>query len=176
MSKLDDINNELKDYINESAFISNKCRNKVIAMLGEEFDIKFSLDNYKTIDVTIKEDGHIIMRGDEYSPDKDMNLEEIVERYNKFKVKADNFLKKKNISFENKKIGSNILNILVLLIVFIITILLVIYGIKSLLRGDLQSLIWLIFVVFIWIIPSISNNLRSRIQTAYIFIKNLFKK
>ena len=54
MSKLDDINNELKDYINESAFISNKCRNKVIAMLGEEFDIKFSLDNYKTIDVTIK--------------------------------------------------------------------------------------------------------------------------
>jgi len=53
--KLKKINNEIKDYINESNFISIKTRNKIIKMLGEEFDINFKLDNYQTIDVTILE-------------------------------------------------------------------------------------------------------------------------
>ena len=44
--KLKKINNEIKDYINESNFISIKTRNKIIKTLGDEFDIKFK-SNYR---------------------------------------------------------------------------------------------------------------------------------
>ena len=49
MKELNKINNELKGYINEANFISNKCRNKLIIILGEEFGIEFELDNYANI-------------------------------------------------------------------------------------------------------------------------------
>ena len=50
--KLDTINNEIKSIINESKFISIKLRNKIIKMLGNEFDISLPLENYENIDIT----------------------------------------------------------------------------------------------------------------------------
>ena len=35
---LNEINNELKTYINESSFISMKCRNKLLKMFADEFN------------------------------------------------------------------------------------------------------------------------------------------
>lgn len=175
--KLHIINNEIKDYINESQFISNKCRNKIISMLGEEFNIKFKLDNYKTIDITLKENGHIIMRGDEYSPNEEIsNFNEVEKRYNKFKERADNYLKRKNVSFENKKLGSNITNLIIVLVILITFILLLIESIKAIFRGDITTCISLFIFIFFWIIPSIRENLKGRFQSVYLFIKRLFKK
>ena len=47
---IDDINNEIKSIINESKFISLKLRNRIIKMLGNEFDINLPLENYENID------------------------------------------------------------------------------------------------------------------------------
>ena len=41
MKELNKINNELKSYINEANFISTKCRDKIVKLLGEEFGIVF---------------------------------------------------------------------------------------------------------------------------------------
>ena len=157
--KLKKINNEIKDYINESNFISIKTRNKIIKMLGDEFDIKFKLDNYQTIDVTILENGHIIMYGDEYTPEKNIEgIKEIEERYNNFKVKADNFLNKKEVSFNNKKIGSNILNLFVILIILLIFIGLLSLAITSFIRGHYINCIWIIFYVLVFFNNQVSDN------------------
>jgi len=175
--KLNKMNNEIKVYINESNFISNKCRNKVIKMLGDEFDIDFPLDNYKSIDVTILENGHIIMRDDEYIPSKEItSFEEIEERYNKFKEKTDLFLNKKEISFENKKIGNHILNLIIIIILFLVIIALLLIGIQALLLGDYFHLLWLILIASSTFIPKVSENLKDRLKSAQIFIKRLLKK
>ena len=43
--RINKINNELKTYINEAKFISNKCRNRIIKLLGEEFNIIIDKSN-----------------------------------------------------------------------------------------------------------------------------------
>lgn len=173
--RLNEINNELKDYMNESSFISNKCRNKIIKMLGNEFDIDLPVDNFQTVDISLTDKGSIIMRGDLYEREK-LSKEEIEERYSNFKEKADNFLKRKDVSFKNRKLSSNILNLLIILLIFIVFIILFIIGFRSLISGDILNLIWLIIFVAVWFVPSIGENLKGRIQTAKIFIKGLFKK
>ena len=60
------INNELKSYVNEASFVGNKCRNKLLKMLGETFDVELPLENFAKIDAELTEEGNIIMRGDEY--------------------------------------------------------------------------------------------------------------
>ena len=45
------INTELKIYINEATFISNSCRNKLIRLLGKEFDISLPLEDFANIDI-----------------------------------------------------------------------------------------------------------------------------
>lgn len=173
--RLNEINNELKDYMNESSFISNKCRNKVIKMLGDEFDINLPVDNYQTVDLSLTDKGSIIMRGDLYEREE-LSFEEIEERYLKFKDKADSFLKRKDISFKNKKLSSNILNLLIILVILIIFVIAIYLGVSALLHGDYYNLLWIIILVGCWFVPSIGENLKGRIQTAKIFIKSLFKK
>ena len=168
------INDEIKDYINESNFISIKCRNKIIKMLGNEFDIDFKLDNYQTIDCEILPNGHIIMYGDEYTPK--VEIDNIEERYNNFKVKADAYLKGKDNSLKNKKIGNNILNILVILIILLLFIGLLYLFISSILIGDYFNCIWFIIFVFPWMTTRLKDSLISRLQSAKIFLKNTFKK
>ncbi len=173
--RLNEINNELKDYMNESSFVSNKCRNKIIKMLGDEFDINLPVDNYKTVDLSLTDKGSIIMRGDLYEG-KELSKEEIEEKYSKFKERADSFLKRKDISFKNKKLSSNILNLLIILLILLVFVVLIVIGFKALLYGDIINLLWLIIFVGSWFIPSIGENLKGRLQTAKIFIKSLFKK
>ena len=173
--RLNEINNELKDYMNESTFISNKCRNKVIKMLGEEFDINLPTDNYQTVDISLTDKGFIVMRGDLYEG-KELSKEEIEEKYNNFKEKADTFLKKKDISFKNKKLSSNILNLFIILVILIVFLIAIYLGVNALLHGDYYNLLWIIILVGCWFVPSIGENLKGRLQTAKVFIKNLLKK
>ena len=94
MKELNKLNNELKSYINEANFISNKCRNKLISILGKEFNIDVKLDNYANVDAKILEDGSLEIRGDKYKNNQKYTLEEINEHFDNFKVQADNLLKK----------------------------------------------------------------------------------
>ena len=71
--RLNEINKELKVYINESGFISNKCRNKLLKIFEEEFNVKLDLDNYKNVDLSIKEDFKIIYRDDLYESNDKIN-------------------------------------------------------------------------------------------------------
>ena len=96
--KLNKINKELKIIIYESSFISNKCRNKIIKMLGNDFSINLPIENFKSIDVVITEDGNIIMRDEEYKRDSKISFDEVCELYDSFKIQADTILKKKEIN------------------------------------------------------------------------------
>ena len=70
------INNELKSYVNEASFVGNKCRNKLLKMLGETFDVELPLENFAKIDAELTEEGNIIMRGDEYKTSSPVKTEE----------------------------------------------------------------------------------------------------
>lgn len=89
--RINKINDELKSYINESKFISNKCRNKVIKLLGEEFNINIDKDKYvefANVDVRIDLDGNIIVRGNSFNTNIN-NIDEIENRFNNFKEKRN---------------------------------------------------------------------------------------
>ena len=60
------INNELKSYINESSFISTKCRNKLLKIFEEAFDVKLDIRNYQNVDLQINDDFTITYRDDIY--------------------------------------------------------------------------------------------------------------
>ena len=83
--KLRKINKDLKVIINEATFISNKCRNKIIKMLGNDFSVDLPLENFKSIDVVITEEGNIIMRDEEYKRDSKLSIDEIEKIFYEFK-------------------------------------------------------------------------------------------
>ena len=87
--KLRKINKDLKVIINEATFISNKCRNKIIKMLGNDFSVDLPLENFKSIDVVITEEGNIIMRDEEYKRDSKLTIEEIENIFKEFKEKRN---------------------------------------------------------------------------------------
>ncbi len=166
------INKEIKVYINESTFISIKCRNKILKILGEEFSVNLPLENFKTIDVYLTKDGSIMMRGEEYKALDTLTAEEIMERYERFVAKADVILKRKEINYYNMNDKNNLINIFVLLIMLAVLISLVIYAVKSISNGDYFNCIWLIAFMFSWMVPGI----RDRIEQAINFIKRKLKK
>ncbi len=168
---LNKINKELKIYVNESTFISLKCRNKLLKMLGDEFSISLPLENFKTIDVSITEYGSIIMRDEEYKSSDKMNLDDIEERYRNFSMKADELLKKKEINYYNMNDKNNILNILFLLVIVLIFVILLIYAIKSFLVGNYLNCIWLFVFMASWLVPGI----KERLEQAINFIKRKLK-
>ena len=172
MKKLDSINNEIKSIINESKFISIKIRNKIIKMLGNEFDINLPLENYENIDVTITETGNIIMRDEEYKRDNSLSLEEINERYNRFKEQADVILKKKEINYKNMNDKSNIINLMVTFIFGILYIAAIIYLIRCFLYGNFISCIWGVLILSTYMAPP----LRERFDRSINFIKRKMKK
>ena len=103
MERLEQINKELKIYINESSFISMKCRNKLLRYFEEEFEVQLDIDNYKNVDLSITEDYEIIYREDTYLPSNKINsLKDLEERYQKFKEKADSLIEKKEINFQSR--------------------------------------------------------------------------
>lgn len=174
--KLKKINNKIKIYINESSFISLKCRNKIIKILADIFSVNLPLENYERIDISLTPEGNIIMRDDLYkSQNKVKNFQELEERFNSFCESADAIINKNSINFNSKSDYNNIKNILILLIIFILFIILLGYAIKSFLRGDLIDCIWLILFIIYFLIPKFGNNLKERIASAKKFIKKIFK-
>lgn len=166
------INKELKSYINESTFISIKCRNKILKILGEEFSVNLPLENFKTIDVVITKDGSIIMRDEEYKSSEDLSCEDIMERYEKFVEKADAILKRKEINYYNMNDKSNIFNIFLLLLTIGVAISLAIFAFRSFEAGNYFNFIWLVAYAAPWVIPSFKDRLEQAIN----FIKRKFRK
>ncbi|MCI8460534.1 MAG: hypothetical protein HFE81_03985 [Bacilli bacterium] len=166
------INKELKSYINESAFISLKCRNKILKILGEEFSVNLPLENFKTIDVSITKDGSIIMRDEEYKSSEVLTTDDIMERYERFVEKADVILKRKEINYYNMNDKNNIINIILLLLTIGIAISLGIFAFKSFEAGNYFNFIWLVAYAAPWVIPSF----RDRLEQAINFIKRKFRK
>lgn len=170
-SQLKKINTELKIYVNESSFVSNSCRNKLIRYLGDAFDIKLSIENFAKVDVSLLEDGSIEMRGEVYQREDSLSFDEVLERYQVFKEKADSLLKKKSKDSFPLNDSSNIKNLFVVLLLSIVFIALCIYTLRSFLAGDYIHCIWLFLFISSWLVPSV----RERFIQAFHYIKRKLK-
>ena len=113
------------------------------------------------------------MRGDEYnssSPCK--NIEEVEEKYNIFKDKAETFLKKKEVNYHTKGDRNNILNIIIVIPLSILYVVVLIFAIRSIigLRFFTAS------ILFGILSSSLLPNIKSRFEQAKNFIKRKLKK
>lgn len=176
MKELNKINNELKSYINEANFISNKCRNKLISILGKEFNVDVKLDNYANVDAKILEDGSLEVRGDKYKNNQKYTLEEINEHYENFKVQADKLLKKKDNNRTSKKDLDNILNLFVILGILLVFLFVIFILLNAFLSGDFYHMLWLIVFILPLFVPNLKENLIQRIEQAKNYIKRRFKR
>lgn len=176
-NRLKEINKELKVYINESSFISNKCRNRLLKVFCEEFNVKLDLDNYKNVDLSIKEDFKILYRDDLYeSLDKIKDMDDLEERYSRFKEKADKLIKRKEIDFKNKSNMNNISNLIIVICVIGIMFAALYFGVRALLVGDYYDCLWLL-IILSWVVsPKLKENLRERFLLAKNYLKSLLKK
>lgn len=169
--KLRKINKDLKVIINEATFISNKCRNKIIKMLGNDFSINLPIENFKSIDVVITEDGNIIMRDEEYKRDSKLTIEEIDSIFMEFKNKTDVILKKKEINYYNMNDKNNIVNVFILIIMLVLFLALLYYAFISFINGSFFGCIWLLVYGSSWFVPGIKDRLHQAIN----FIKRKMK-
>lgn len=166
------INEEIKVYINEASFISNGCRNKLIKMLGKTYDINLPVEDFARIDVLLLEHGNIMMRGDEYSRDDKLSFDEVISRFDNFKIQADDMLKRRGKkAFPNNE-RNNIINLFIVFVLGVFFVLLALFGIKSFFNGRYLDCLWLLAIVFSWLIPSV----RERFQQAFHYIKRKLKK
>lgn len=174
---LNKMNNELKVYINEASGISDKCKMKLISLVEKHFYVDLPNDNYLNIDITILENGNIIMREEEYKTQKELSSSnDLVNRYSEFQNDVEVLLKKNEINFDVKKRNSEIVNLLVILLTIIFSIVIIYIGIRRLLIGDLFGVIWLVFILGYYIIPASSNRMRNRFIRAKKFLTNKFTK
>lgn len=175
MPELKKINNNLKSYINEATGISDKCKNKLIKLVEKHFLVSLPHDNYKNIDIEILKSGNVKMRDVEYETKETPTEEELLERYNSFSEEVDELLEKKATNFDKKKTSTNIINIFILLLYLIFTVIIGMYGIKQLIIGNITGVLYLIFLLSYYIIPISGGKIRSRIEMAKRYIKNLLK-
>ena len=177
MDKLTKINNELKSYINESSFISMKCRNKLLKLFEEEFNIKLDISNYQNVDLKINEDFTITYREDKYTSSDNINsFEELEEKYNNFKLKADNLIKKKEIDFQNKSNFNNISNIIILLLLIVIGIIVLYLGVIAFISGHYFDCLWFVVFILPMIIPKFKESIKNRFIQAKSYINRLIKR
>ena len=169
--KLRKINKDLKVIINEATFISNKCRNKIIKMLGNDFSVDLPLENFKSIDVVITEEGNIIMRDEEYKRDSKLTIEEIENIFKEFKEKTDVILKKKEINYYNMNDKNNIINVFILIVMVAVFLALLYYAVISFISGNFLGCIWLVMYSSSWFVPGINDRLHQAIN----FIKRKMK-
>ena len=171
------INNELKTYINETTFASLNCRNKMLRIFEDVFQVKLDISNYKNVDLKILDDFSISYRDDVYKLNEEISsVKELQEKYKEFKDRADKLIERKEINFENKKHINNIGNIISLLIAFLIILFFIRLIIRSLLVGDYYHLLWLLVFIVPTLVPRIKVELRNRIIQARNYLKELFKK
>ena len=177
MERLEQINKELKIYINESSFISMKCRNKLLRYFEEEFEVQLDIDNYKNVDLSITEDYEIIYREDTYLPSNKINsLKDLEERYQKFKEKADRLIEKKEINFQSRGKKNEIINIFILLGILIIYLLIIFLGIRAILLKDYFDALWLLVILIPNVIPKLRQSFQDRVIQARNYLKNKKKK
>lgn len=175
--RLNDINRELKVYINESSFISNKCRNKLLKIFEEEFSMKFDLDNYKNVDLSIQDDFKVLYRDDLYeSSEKIKDMDDLEERYAKFKERADRLISRKEIDFKNKSNMNNISNLIIVICIIAISLAALYFGIRALIMGNYYDCLWLL-IILSWIVsPSLKEKINNRFIQAKNYLKSLLKK
>ena len=175
--KLNKINRELKVYINESSFISNKCRNKIIKIFSEEFNVNLDIDNYKNVDLSVTDDFKISYRDDLYSSlDNISSIDDVCERYERFKDKADKILKRKEIDFNNMSNVKNVTNLGICICIILLGCFALILGVSALLRGDFIDVLWLLFILGPAIISRLRESISNRFIQAKSYLKHLFKK
>lgn len=172
MIELKQINKELKSYVNQANFISQKTRNKVIKILGDKFEIDLPIENFANIDVQLTQDGNIIMRGDEYKGPKVLSEQEILEKYDLFKEEVNNILNKKEVNYYNKRTINNVLNIFVVIALSIAYLVIIFYLIKSVLHLQIFRACILASLLSTYLVP----NIRDRFEQAKNFFKRSFKK
>ena len=173
MKSLKEMNNEIKAYINEAKFISNNCRNKLLKLLGETFSVDLPLENFANIDAQLQENGNIIMRGDEYeSTEKVKSLEELEEKYNIFKEKADKLLKKKEKNFHQKKDIDNALNIIIVIVLSVVYLIVLLLTIRAIVSLNLFIASILVALLSSYLHP----NIKDRFEQAKNYIKRKLKK
>ena len=172
MKSLKEMNNEIKVYINEAKFISNNCRNKLLKLLGETFSVDLPLENFANIDAELQENGNIIMRGDEYeTTEKVKSLEELEEKYNIFKEKADKLLKKKEKNFHQKKDVDNALNIIIVIVLSVIYLIVLLLAIRAIVSLNLFTASILVALLSSYLHP----NIKDRFEQAKNYLRRKFK-
>ena len=174
---LNEINNELKLYINESSFISMKCRNKLLKIFADEFNINLDISTYKNVDLEVLEDFTISYRDDIYKSDNEItNIEEFMNKYNIFKEKADSLIKKREIDFEHKNDLKNVGNLIAVLCLIIIFISAIILGIVAIFNGHYHDCLWFVAVVAPWLFPKFKESFTNRFIRAKNYLKRLIER
>lgn len=175
--ELNKINNELKVYMNEAGFISNRCRDKVIRMFAKEFSVSLDVDLYQNVDLSITRDFKVLYRGDLYNPSPKINsLSEVLERYQVFKEEADHLLARKSLSFESRSNWNNISNLILIGCLFLAFLGIIYIGIMAFLAGNYFDCLWFVFILIPAIVPRFKSSLEDRLIQAKNYIKSLRKK
>ena len=126
--ELQKINRQLKVDLNESGFISMKCRNKVLRIFADEFQVDLDIGNYQNVDLSIDENYKVRYREDLYtSHDSLSDIGDVEERFSRFQERVNQILSKKEFSFEKKGLASNIFNLILLFLMFLVAIVVVLY-------------------------------------------------
>lgn len=174
---LNKINNELKTYINESSFISMKCRNKLLKMFEEEFNVELDISNYKNVDLKVLDDFTISYRDDIYkSKDSITNMDEFMEKYSSFSDKADSLIKRREIDFKNKSNFNNISNLIIVICMILLILIILYFGIIAFISGHYFDCLWFLVVIVPWIFPKFKESFSNRFIQAKNYLKRLMKR
>jgi len=173
--RLNQINRELKVYINESSFISQKCRNKVLKMFSEEFGVSLDIDTYKNVDLSFQDDFQVLYREDLYKSSV-TSMDDLEEKYKAFQEKADVLIRRKNVDFQGRRNMSNFINLLMVIFIFLIMIGVFLLGVIAFLSGRYYDCLWFVVFILPWLIPKFKSALYGRVEQAKHYIKSLLKK
>jgi len=170
------MNNSLKIYLNEASGISTNCRKKLLKLVDKHFYVELPKDNYLNVDLELLDNGNIIMREVEYKTSNPIKKKsELEERFNGFKLEVEELLNKNETNFKSIRRNNEIGNLLIVLLILLAMIFVIGYSLDCLLSGDLRGFIWILFIIFVYIIPYSSNKISDRFRRAFRFIKKLFK-
>ena len=174
---LQKINNQMKVYVNEASGISNKCRLKLIKLVEKHFLVHLPKENYLRVDITLLENGNVIMRDVEYKTSEEVtSLEELQNRYHAFQEEADVLLTRQGTNFKEMRHKNEIINLVVLFFMLLVAIVLGFYSLRLLLHGDFRGFIWMVFMIGYYFVPTTGRRFQERFHRAVKYIKSFFKK
>lgn len=169
---LNEINNELKSYINESNFISMKCRNKLLKIFADEFNIVLDISNYVNVDLKVLDDFSISYRSKIYKTDIS-DMEQFISKYNVFKESADKLIKRREIDFNHKSNINNVGNLIIVLCMVIAFLLVLYLGIVAFISGNYFDCLWFIIGVAPWLFPKFKESFFYRFNRAKDYLKRV---